>query len=167
MTYKTNKIAFLTLMLGAGVAFAACSSDKNNNNTGPIEQPTDSGAGTGGTSNADGGSKGGSGNKGGGNTGGKGGGTAGGGNTGGSGNNADAGEGGTVVPEGGGTGGAPPTDSGTCMATGANGCFECTGTAKPHTTNGSEEFLNQCTNNSCIKFDNTAAGVPATLPTLP
>ncbi len=59
------------------------------------------------------------------------------------------------------TGGSMGVGGGSaCVPDTTKDCYSC-----PATT--TDQFLNECSGASCQKFDNTAKGVPATLPTIP
>jgi hypothetical protein len=162
--FDAYKAAAVIAALGAASLFAACSSDNKNGTPGETD------GGTGGSSNS--GGKGGTAGKGGGTSNGGAAGNA----TGGGGGAAGGGTGGGGGAAGGGTGGSGGgnTDGGTGGAagggagggggqqncTGANNCYNCAPTTQ-------DQFMNHCSDNTCIKYDNAANGVPATLPAIP
>ena len=59
-----------------------------------------------------------------------------------------------------GVGGTSSTSTAPCTHDPAKTCYECT-----PTTN--DQILEACSNATCYPFDNTARGVPATLPAIP
>ncbi len=149
MTYSIKNrfaLASVVALLGAGIAVSACSSS-NKNSTPPTGDSGTGGAAAGGTAGA---SAGGSSAGGGGSSAGgaSAGGTAGSGNTGGAGTGGEGTDAGDAGP-------------GPCTQDPNQTC----GTCPPST---SVEFLNHCgaTGVTCIKYDNTAHGIPATLPAL-
>ena len=60
----------------------------------------------------------------------------------------------------GGTSGTGGTTGAACVPDTSKACYSC-----PASSN--DQFLNHCSDATCQKFDNTAKGVPATLPAIP
>jgi len=148
-----RSLILLATIVGGSAAFAACSSDEN-----PAPTPGTPDASSGGAGGA------GTGGKAGGGTGGKAGGGTGGVST-------EGGSTGGTSTDGGGSGGVGGTDgsTGTGGATPVTDGGPCkTSSGPPGCSCDRSQTLNYCTDNSgnCIKFDNAAHGIPATLPAL-
>lgn len=152
----TIKLAVLTALAGSAALAVGCSSDSNNPTPGDI-----GGGGSGGQGGSAGsGTGGGTAGKGGSGTGGEG---TGGAATGGAGGEGGGATGGGGNLDGGSGGAGDGGSSGSCtLGTQATPCYTCDQGAKPTTD---DQWLNQCTANSCVKFDNTV--LPNPIPQVP